>query len=128
MTDNGIQLTFPRRYAAGPTATYMTHMFAMRCRENNIEHRLTEVKHPWINGQVQRMNRTIKEATVKRQHYDSHQRLETHLQDLIATYDFGRWLKTLKDLTPCEFICKRRTTELDRITVDPLHQMPGLNT
>jgi hypothetical protein len=27
---------------------------------------------PWTNGQVERMNRTIKEATVKRYHYDSH--------------------------------------------------------
>ena len=54
----------------------MTHMFDMRCRENGIEHRFTKIKHPWTNGQVERMNRTIKEATVKRYHYDSHQQLE----------------------------------------------------
>ena len=52
------------------------HMFDMRCRENGIEHRLTKPKHPWTNGQVERMNRTIKEATVKRYHYDSHQQLQ----------------------------------------------------
>jgi transposase InsO family protein len=84
LTDNGIQFTFPPRYVDGPTATYMTDMFDMRCRVNGIEHRLTKVKHPWTNGQVERMNRTIKEATVKRYHYDSHQQLETHLQDFIA--------------------------------------------
>jgi hypothetical protein len=39
-------------------------MFDMRCQENGIEHRLTKIKHPWTNGQVERMNRTIKEATV----------------------------------------------------------------
>lgn len=38
-------------------------MFDMRCRENGIEHRLTKIKHPWTNGQVERMNRTTKEAT-----------------------------------------------------------------
>ncbi len=27
LTDNGIQFTFPPRYADGPTATYVTHMF-----------------------------------------------------------------------------------------------------
>jgi hypothetical protein len=75
LTDNGIQFTFPPRYADGPTATYMTHMFDMRCRENGIEHRLTKIRHPWTNGQVERMNRTIKEATVKRYHYDSHAQL-----------------------------------------------------
>ena len=34
LTDNGIQFTFPPRYADGPTARYMTHMFDMRCRDN----------------------------------------------------------------------------------------------
>lgn len=46
----------------------------------SIDHRLTKVKHPWTNGQVERMNRTIKEATVKRYHYDSHQQLEAQPQ------------------------------------------------
>src|ERR1700743_3215858 len=43
LTDNGIQFTLPPRYADGPTARYMTHMFDMRCRENDIEHRLNKV-------------------------------------------------------------------------------------
>jgi transposase InsO family protein len=90
LTDNGIQFTFPPRYADGPTARYMTHMFDMRCQESGIEHRLTKIKHPWTNGQVERMNRTIKEATVKRYHYDSHQQLDTHLTDFISAYNFGR--------------------------------------
>ena len=46
LRDNGVQFTFPRRYANGPTARYMTQMFDMRCEENGIEHRLTNVKHP----------------------------------------------------------------------------------
>ncbi|MFG1282617.1 MULTISPECIES: IS481 family transposase [Xanthobacter] len=128
LTDNGIQFTFPPRYADGPTARYMTHMFDMRCQENGIEHRLTKVKHPWTNGQVERMNRTIKEATVKRFHYDDHDQLERHLADFVAAYNFGRRLKTLKGLTPYEFICKCWTSEPERFTLNPIHQMPGLNT
>jgi transposase InsO family protein len=127
LTDNGIQFTFPPRYADGPTARYMTHMFDMRCRENGIEHRLTKIKHPWTNGQVERMNRTIKEATVKRYHYDSHRQLQNHLTDFINAYNYGRRLKTLKGLTPYEYICKIWTTEPERFTLDPIHQMPGLN-
>ena len=38
----------------------------MACARNDMDHRLTKPKHPWTNGQVERMNRTIKEATVKR--------------------------------------------------------------
>jgi transposase InsO family protein len=92
-----------------------------------IEHRLSKIKHPWTNGQVERMNRTIKEATVKRYHYDRHQQLE-HLTDFIAAYNFTRRLKTLKGLTPYEFICKIWTKEPERFTLNPIHQMPGLNT
>ena len=106
LTDNGIQFTFPSRYAGGPIATSMMHMFDMRCRENGIEHRLTKIKHPWTNGQVERMNRTIKEATVKRYHYDRHEQLKTHLSDFINAYNYARRLKTLKGLTPYEFIVK----------------------
>ncbi len=128
LTDNGIQFTFPPRYADGPTATYITHMFDMRCEENGIEHRLTKIKHPWTNGQVERMNRTIKEATVKRYHDDSHQQLDAHLHDFINAYNYGRRLKTLKGLTPFEYIGKIWTQEPERFTGNPTHQMLGLNT
>jgi transposase InsO family protein len=128
LTDNGIQFRYPPRYANGPTAQYMTHMFDMRCRENGIEHRFTKINHPWTNGQVERMNRTIKDATVQRYHYASHQQLTQHLADFVSAYNFGRRLKTLKGLTPYEFICKSWTSEPSQFILNPLHQMPGLNT
>ncbi len=110
------------------TARYMTHMFDMRCRDNGIEHRLTKIKHPWTNGQVERMNRTIKEATVKRYHYDSHRQFQSHLTDFINAYNYGRRLKTLKGLTPYEYICKIWTNDPKRFRINPTHQSPGLNT
>ena len=128
LTDNGIQFRFPPRYADGPTATFMTHMFDMRCRENGIEHRFTKINHPWTNGQVARMNRTIKEATVQRYHYDSHQQLSHHLDDFVRAYNFGRRLKTLKGLTPYEFICKCWTSQPERFNLDPLQLKLGLNS
>ncbi|MBU6498316.1 MAG: IS481 family transposase [Rhodospirillales bacterium] len=128
LTDNGIQFRFAPRYANGSTARYVTHMFEMRCRENGIEHRFTKINHPWTNGQVERMNRTIKDATVKRYHYDSHQQLRRHLDDFVTAYNFGRRPKTLKGLTPYEFICKCWTSQPERFILTPLHQMPGLNT
>ena len=123
LTDNGIQ--FKNREQ---DRMAMEHIFGRTCRDNGIEHRTTKVKHPWTNGQVERMNRTIKEATVRRFHYDSHQQLEAHLADFISAYNFGRRLKTLKGLTPYEFICKIWTKEPKRFRLDPIHQMPGLNS
>ena len=102
--------------------------FDMICEANGIEHRLTKPNHPWTNGQVERMNRTIKEATVKRFHYDSHNQLTTHLADFLAAYNFARRLKTLNGLTPYEYICKMWTSEPERFNLNPIHQMPGLNT
>ena len=74
------------------------------------------------------MNRTIKEGTVERFHYDGHDQLRRHLADFVTAHNFGRRLKTLKGLTPYEFICKRWTTEPERFNLNPLQQMPGLNT
>lgn len=123
LTDNGIQFTNRKK------DTYaFEHIFDRVCRENDIEHRLTKIAHPWTNGQVERMNRTIKDATVKRYHYDNHDQLRRHLGDFVDAYNFARRLKTLKGLTPFEFICKCWTKKTDQFKVDPTHQMPGLNT
>lgn len=58
----------------------MEPIFDRVYREHGIEHRLTKVRHSWTNGQVERMNRMIKDATVKRFHYDTHEQLRSHLQ------------------------------------------------
>ena len=75
------------------------------------DNRLTKPNHPGTNGQVERMNRTIKKATVKRFHYDSHHQLRVHLADFIAAYNFARRLKTLSGLTPYEYIAKISTSD-----------------
>jgi len=69
LTDNGIQFADLPKNRIGPTAQWRAHMFDMLCDTNGIEHRLTKPSHPWTNGQVETMNRTPKEATVKRYHY-----------------------------------------------------------
>ena len=127
LTDNGIQFADLPKNRNGPTARFRGHPFDRTCWRHGIEHRLTKPNHPWTNGQVERMNRTIKDATVKRYHYDSHDQLRAHLGDFVSAYNFARRLKTLKGLTPYEYICKIWTTEPERFKLDPIHQMPGLN-
>ena len=48
------------------------------------------------------MNRTLKEATVKKYHYETHQNLRDHLQTFLMAYNFAKRLKTLKGLTSYE--------------------------
>jgi transposase InsO family protein len=137
LTDNGLHFTDPRGNGWSPTEIkhmierkepFRAHAFELACARNDIDHRLTKPKHPWTNGQVERMNRTIKEATVRRFYYETHDQLKTHLGDFIAAYNFARRLKTLKGLTPYEYICKLWTKEPNRFTLNPLHHVPGLNT
>jgi transposase InsO family protein len=128
LTDNGIQFADLPKNRSGPTALWRGHPFDRACQRHGIEHRLTKPNHPWTNGQVERMNRTLKEATVQRYYYDSHKQLRRHLDDFVNAYNFGRRLKTLKGLTPFEFICKTWTSQPERFNLNPLQQMPGLNS
>src|SRR5215204_2167124 len=137
LTDNGTHFTEPSGNTWTPDEIkdmlarkqlFRAPAFELACAQNDVDHRLTKPRHPWTNGQVERMNRTIKDATVRRYHYDSHDQLRQHLSDFVTAYTFARRLKTLKGLTPYAFICKRWTHEPERFRLDPLHQMPRLNT
>ncbi len=137
LTDNGTHFTDPKgeswlvadiKGMLERGELFWAPAFEVVCARNDIDHRLTKPKHPWTNGQVERMNRTIKDATVKRFYYETHDELRAHLTDFVTAYNFAKRLKTLKGLTPYEYICKTWTKEPERFALNPLHQMPGLNS
>jgi transposase InsO family protein len=100
-TDHGIQFTNRKR-----TLYAFHHSFDRVWRERDLDHRLTKTDHPWTNGQVERMNRTLKEATVKKYYGQTHQHLKAHLQAFLMAYNFAKRRKTLRGLTPYEYICQ----------------------
>jgi len=122
LTDNGIQFTNRKK-----DKWAFMHLFDRICCQHGIEHRLTKVNHPWTNGQVERMNRTIKEATVKRYYYETHQQLKYHLKLFLTAYNFARRLKTLNGLTPYEYIVKCWQNDEERFKIYPNHDTLGLN-
>ena len=128
LTDNGIQFADLPKNRDGPTARWRGHPFDRACWRYEIEHRLTKPNHPWTNGQVERMNRTIKDATVKRYHYDSHEQLRQHLQLFVDAYNHARRLKTLRGLTPYEYVARIWTQEPSRFKIDPYRLTSGPNT
>lgn len=73
------------------------------------------------------MNRTIKDATLKRYYYQTHEQLKDHLQTFLMAYSFARRLKTLKGLTPYEFVCKTWIKEPNRFRINPIQHTVGLN-
>jgi transposase InsO family protein len=127
LTDNVIQFADLSKNRQAPTARFRCHPFDRTCHLHEIDRRLTKPNHPWTNGQVERMNRTINEATVKRFFYETHQQLKAHLSGFIAAYNFARRLKTLWGLTPDDSIYRFWTQETERFTLNPIHQMPRLN-
>lgn len=125
LTDNGVQFTY-RLLAKPPRAK--VHPFDKICADLKIEHRLTQVGHPWTNGQVERMNRTLKEATVAGFHYASHEQLKRHLYDFLNAYNHARKLKALKWKTPVEKIFETYDAKPDIFHSNPYHYNMGLNT
>jgi transposase InsO family protein len=134
LTDNGVHFTTPGnrcsavaeiKLALQQRELFRAHAFEFACAKADIDHRLTKPKHPWTNGQVERMNRTLKEATVQRFFSQTHDQLRRHLTDFVAAYNFARRLKTRKGLTPYESSCALWTKEPQRFKLSPHHLSLG---
>jgi transposase InsO family protein len=96
-----------------------------------VEQRRTRPNHPGTNGQVEllayeRMDRMLKEATVRRYHYERHAELREHLKAFLVAYNFSRRLKMLRGLTPYEFVCAEWERSPKRFVRDPSHDTLGL--
>jgi transposase InsO family protein len=128
LTDNGMAFADLPKYRDGPTARWMGHIFGRVCREHGIEHRLTKPYHPWTNGQAERMNRTVKEATVKTFHYPSLDALRAHIFAFVTAYNFAKHLKALRWRTPFQAICDAWTKNPSIFKINPHHLIPGPNT
>jgi len=123
LTDNGIQFTNRESSKHG-----LKHIFDRLCLEQAIEHRKTQIKHPWTNGQVERMNRTLKDATVNTFTYQTHQELEEHLNAYLVAYNFAKRLRALKGKSPWQFILDLWTKIPQYFNFNPNHFLPGPNT
>jgi hypothetical protein len=79
------------------------------------------------NGQIERMNRTIKDATAKRYHHDSHDQLRAHRQLFVDACNHARRLKALRWRTPIEAIHAVWQQKPDLFHQPPGHYSPGPN-
>jgi len=112
--------------------------------EHNIEHRLTLPAHPQTNGMVERVNGTIKQATILRNKYKNKEEMEHDLEAFLLHYNIVRTHDSLRKelnvktpfqaitkwyelkpqifkLKPCEF--KNKLLSLSTRT-DKKHQQP----
>ena len=131
LTDNGMAFAdLPKNRGRYPEieAIFGGHIFDRVCEEHGIEHRLTKPYHPWTNGQAERMNRTVKEATVKAFHYPDLDSLKAHVLAFVTAYDFAKHLKALRWRTPFQAVCDAWKADPSPFKIDPHHLIPGPHT
>ena len=131
LTDNGMAFAdLPKNRGRHPEfdAIFGGHIFDRVCAENGIEHRLTKPYHPWTNGQAERMNRTVKDATIKAFHYPGLDALRRHVLAFVTAYNFAKHLKALRWRTPFQAISEAWKVDPSVFKIDPRHLIPGPNT
>ena len=110
LIDNGIQFADLPKNRSKPTAMWRGHPFGRTCRRHCIEHGLTKPNHPWVNGLVEGMNRTLKEATVQRYHYETHEQWRGQLVDFVMAYNFARRTNDQAGWVSRHFLRRRKST------------------
>ena len=101
LTNNGMAFADLPKNRNKPIHAFLgMHIFGRVCNENGITHKLTKPYYPWTNGQAERMNRTIKDATIKAYHYADLQSLQAHVLTFVCAFNFAKHFKTLRWKTP----------------------------
>jgi len=72
-----------------------------------------------------RFQPNLREVQVTLCYHETHAQLRAHLDDFLAAYNFAKRLKTLRGLTPHEFICKAWTDDPKAFRLNPLHHTAG---
>lgn len=121
LTDNGAQFTY-RLLAKSLRPKDRFHPFDKICEGAGIRHKLTQFMHPWTNGLVERMNRTIKDATVKVYFYETRKELQEHLNLWLLQYNFDKQLKSLNYKTPYDIIIEEYEKDKLKFSYNPFHK------
>lgn len=104
LTDNGKEFTTHWKSR--------NHLFERALRDKKIEHRYTQVRHPWTNGFAERLNRTILEefyqVVLRKKIYRSLEELQFDLNQFLAFYNFNRPHQgyRVKGRCPADLFCQ----------------------
>lgn len=82
-------------------------------------------RHLPRGGEYERINWIIKDATVERYHYESHDQLRTHLADFMNASSFAQRLKTLSGFPTSTSPKSHFRQSPTRSIIDPIHQVPA---
>ncbi|MCF6204370.1 MAG: DDE-type integrase/transposase/recombinase [Methylococcaceae bacterium] len=104
LTDNGAEFT--DKFTSRKNKASGNHAFDIACIDDHIDHRLTAPFTPKTNGMVERVNGTIKDATIKVLTYKNETELKADLDKFLVYYNLNRrhcgLKRELKVRTPFE--------------------------
>ena len=116
LTDNG--KVFTGRFAHPPVEV----LFDRICRENGVEHLLTQPRSPTTTGKIERFHRTLRVEFDTRQVFRSLKHAQSALDEWVEDYNTNRPHQSLEDATPAS-----RFQNTDAATV-PAQRSPDERT
>lgn len=96
LTDNG--RVFTGRFFTPPTEV----LFDRICRENGVEHLLTQPRSPTTTGKIERFHRTLRAEFDTRRTFPSLRAAQGALDEWVGYYNTARPHQALEDATPAE--------------------------
>lgn len=96
LTDNGLEFTNRLLKSKKGESCKKLSLLDEICIKENIEHRLTEPFTPKTNGMVERVNRTIKDHTIKINKYENLEQMESDLYSFLQIYNTVRRHSSLR--------------------------------
>src|SRR5438128_6639726 len=116
LTDNG--KVFTGRFAQPPVEV----LFDRICRENGVDHILTQPRSPTTTGKIERFHRTLRVEFNTRQVFHNLKTAQEALNEWVTYYNTQRPHQALGDLTP-----ESRFNATERQPADPRTPRPERN-
>src|SRR5438270_2482102 len=116
LTDNG--KVFTGRFAQPPVEV----MFDRICRENGVDHILTQPRSPTTTGKIERFHRTLRIEFNTRQVFKTLKTAQEALDEWVTYYNTQRPHQALGDVAPAV-----RFTASERTSADPRTPRPERN-
>src|SRR5215217_8014529 len=115
LTDNG--KVFTGKYAPPPVEV----LFDKICRENGIDHLLTQPRSPTTTGKIERFHRTLRAELDTRRTFASLGVAQQALDEWVGYYNTARPHQALSDATPAErFQASRAVDQQGSGSADPV--------
>ena len=90
LTDNGLEFTNKLIMSKKGNLCTKDSLLDIKCKDNEIDHRLTKPATPKTNGMVERANGTIKNGTILKKEYNNSTEMSKDLMDFLVYYNIYR--------------------------------------